>query len=112
MNQNELELLKKKIVANIIDFAVNNSEDGVGCFKGEVILDEDAENSPYADVDCMVYTDGYREDDYVCGYMCGTNVYIVTSVDIALKIEAYDENGKCVYIDTDEIRDHIEYYLK
>ena len=55
---------------------------------------------------------GYREDDYTCGSMNGTGAFVVTSVDVSLKIQVYDENEILVNIDENEICAAIESELK
>ena len=55
---------------------------------------------------------GYTEDDYTCGYMNGTGAFVVTSVDVNLKIQVYDENEIPVNIDENEIYAAIESELK
>lgn len=108
MKQNELELLKEKIIDYVVDCGRNSDEHIKGC----VVLDDDNEYSPYADVEGYVRVNGYTEDDYTCGYMNGTGAFVVTSVDVNLKIQVYDENEIPVNIDENEIYAAIESELK
>lgn len=108
MKQNELELLKEKIIDYVVDCGRNGDEHINEC----VVLDDDNEYSPYADVEGHVRVNGYTEDDYTCGYMNGTGAFVVTSVDVNLKIQVYDENEIPVNIDENEICAAIESKLK
>lgn len=108
MKQNELELLKEKIIDYVVDCGRNGDEHINEC----VVLDDDNEYSPYADIEGYVRVNGYTEDDYTCGYMNGTGAFVVTSVDVNLKIQVYDENEIPVNIDENEIYAAIESELK
>lgn len=104
MKQNELELLKEKIIDYVVDCGHNGDEHIDTC----VALDEMQENSPSASVEGHICVDGYVEDDFHCGYMNGTGAFVVTSVSVSLNINVYDENDEEVDIDEYEIESAIE----
>lgn len=104
MKQNELELLKEKIIDYVVDCGHNGDEHIDTC----VALDEMQENSPYASVEGHICVDGYVEDDFHCGYMNGTGAFVVTSVSVSLNISVYDENDEEVDIDEYEIESAVE----
>lgn len=104
MKQNELELLKEKIIDYVVDCGHNGDEHIVTC----IDLDETQENSPSASVEGHICVDGYVEDDFHCGYMNGTGAFVVTSVSVSLSISVIDENDEEVDVDEYEIESAIE----
>ena len=104
MNQNELELLKEKIIDRVVDCRRNGDEHIDTC----ILLDETQENTPSASVEGHIYVDGYVEDDYTCGYMNGTGAFVVTSVSVSLNISVYDENDEEIEFDKYELENAIE----
>ena len=104
MKQNELELLKEKI----IDCCVDAAHDGQDNIDTCIALDETQDNSPSASVEGHIRVDGYVEDDFHCGYMNGTGAFVVTSVSVSLNISVYDENDEEVDIDEYELENAIE----
>lgn len=104
MKQNELELLKEKIIDYVVDCGHNGDEHIDTC----IDLDETQENTPSASVEGYLRVDGYVEDDFHCGYMNGTGAFVVTSVSVSLNISVYDENDEEVDIDEYEIESAVE----
>ena len=106
MKQEELELLKEKI----IDVCVAAGHEGYNGVNDCVCLYEDERfnDTPYANVDCSIDIDGYDEDDFHCGYGNGTGAYVVTSVYVCLKVEAFDKDDTTVDIDEYELEEAIK----
>lgn len=104
MKQEELELLKEKI----IDVCVAAGHDGYEGIDECVLLYEDKEDTPYANVNCSIDIDGYDEDDFHCGYMNGTGAYVVTNVCVSLTVEAFDKDDTPVDIDEYELEEAIK----
>lgn len=106
MKQEELELLKEKI----IDVCVAAGHDGYNGVNDCVCLYEDERfnDTPYANVDCSIDIDGYDEDDFHCGYGNGTGAYVVTDVCVSLKVEAFDKDDTPVDIEEYELEEAIK----
>ena len=104
MKQNELELLKEKIIDYVVDCGHNGDEHVDTC----VALYETQDNSPSASVEGHIRVDGYVEDDFHCGYMNGTGAFVVTSVSVSLNISVYDENDEEIDFDEYELENAIE----
>lgn len=104
MTDRELELLKEKIISYVVDRYNNGDTDFEEC----IILNEDDDNSPCADIDGNIYVDSYDEDDGRCGYMNGTGACVITSVDVVMNIKVYDGDYNPFNIDTREIEELIE----
>lgn len=106
MTEKEIKKLQDLIEDKVVKFASDCEEEER--FTMEVFLDEDREDTPYADVNGYIGVSGYIEDDYHCGYGNGTGAFVVTSVCCSLDIDAYDENGQYINIDSSAIEQNVK----